>query len=200
MRHRSVAFTFTITDVVTEVNGSLRVIKLMATIQKAKPSFSTMVASGTVVSSVFRGPNKETKWCVLTKKNKEITRDNAYQNTLQRSAVIRFMGCKLPVIGFNSGRYDLQLIGKYFITHLGQEDEVLSGEKQGQIMYMDTPQFKFLDIRNYLSPGITYDKWFKTYGAKQTKSWLPYQWFDSADKLDYKGLLPILVLVFTTKK
>ena len=122
------------------------------------------------------------------------------KKTLQRNAVIRLMGYKLPVIGFNSGRYDLQLIGKYFITHLGQEDEVLSGEKQGQIMYMNTPQFKFLDIRNYLSPGITYEKWVKTYGAKQTKSWLPYEWFDSADKLDYKGLPPILVLVFTTKK
>ena len=57
-------------------------------------------------------------------------------------------------------------------------------------MYMNTPQFKFLDITNYLSPGITYDKWVKTYGAKQTKSWLPYEWFDSADKLDYEGLPP----------
>ena len=93
---------------------------------------------------------------------------------------------QVPVVGFNSGRYDLQLIRKYFINHLGQEN-VLSGEKQGRIMYMNTPQFKFLDITNYLSPGITYDKWVKTYGAKQTKSWLPYEWFDSADKLD-KGL------------
>ena len=82
----------------------------------------------------------------------------------------------------------MQLIRKYFITHLGQENGVLSGEKQGQIMYINTPQFKFLDITNYLAAGDSYDKWVKTYGAKQTKSWLPYEWFDSADKLDYKGL------------
>ena len=94
---------------------------------------------------------------------------------------------QVPVVGFNSGKYDLQLIRKYFITHLGQEN-VASGEKQGRIMYMNTSQFKFLDITNYLAPGITYDKWVKTYGANQTKSWLPYEWFDSADKLDYKGL------------
>ena len=25
---------------------------------------------------------------------------------------------------------------------------------------------------------------------KETKSWLPYEWFDNADKLDYKGLPP----------
>ena len=94
---------------------------------------------------------------------------------------------QVPVVGFNSGRYDLNLIRKYFISHLGQED-VVSAEKQGQIMFMKRPQFLFLDIINYLAPSITYDKWVKTYGANQTKSWLLYEWFDSADKLDYKGL------------
>ena len=65
---------------------------------------------------------------------------------------------QVPVVGFNSDRYDLHLIRKYFITHLGQENGELSGEKQGQIMYINTPHFKFLDITNYLSPGISYDK------------------------------------------
>ena len=57
-------------------------------------------------------------------------------------------------------------------------------------MYINTPHFKVLDVTNYLSPGISYDKWVKTYGAHETKSWLPYGWFDGADKLDYKGLPP----------
>ena len=96
---------------------------------------------------------------------------------------------QVPVVGFNSGRYDLQLIRKYFINHLCEEN-VSSGEKQGRIMFINTLQFKFLDVTNYLSPGITYNKWVKTYGAKQTKSWLPYERFDSADKLDYKGIPP----------
>ena len=122
-----------------------------------------------------------------------------YQSLVQRSALIRAdveerymppdferlsedqqnlikQWCEqVPVVGFNSGRYDLQLIKKYFITHLGQENGVLSGEKRAQIMCINTPQFKFLDITNYLSPGISYDKWVKTYGAKQTKSWLLYE-------------------------
>ena len=105
----------------------------------------------------------------------------------KQQGLIKQWCSQVSVIGFNSGRYDLNLIRKYFISHLGQE-KVDSGEKQGQIMYMKTPQFVFLDVINYLAPGITYDKWVKTYGAKQTKSWLPYEWFDSADKLDYKGL------------
>ena len=97
---------------------------------------------------------------------------------------------QVPVIGFNSGKYDLHLIRKHFVSHLGKENGVFAGEKQGRIMFLNTPSFKFLDVINYLSPGINYDKWVKTYGAKQTKSWLPYEWFDSADKLDHKGLPP----------
>ena len=93
------------------------------------------------------------------------------------------------MIGFNSGRYDLNLIRKHFISHLGEE-QVESGEKQGQIMFMKTSKFTFFDVTNYLSPGTHYDKWVKTYGAKQTKSWLSYEWFDSAAKLDYEGLPP----------
>jgi len=55
-------------------------------------------------------------------------------------------------------------------------------------MYMSTPVFKFLDICNYVSPGTSYEKWVKTYGAKLSKSWLPYEWFDCADELDFEGL------------
>ena len=51
-----------------------------------------------------------------------------------------------------------------------------------------TPRYNFLDIMNYMAPGTTYDKWVRTYDATQTKSWIPYEWFDSPDKLDYPGL------------
>jgi len=37
---------------------------------------------------------------------------------------------------------------------------------------------------------MSYEKWVKTYGSSQTKSWLPYEWFDSAEELDYEGLPP----------
>ena len=48
---------------------------------------------------------------------------------------------QVPVIGFNSGRYDLHLNRKYVVSHLGQENGVFAGEKQGQIMYISTAQF-----------------------------------------------------------
>ena len=84
---------------------------------------------------------------------------------------------QVPVLGFNSGHYDLKLIRQHFVP---------------LTMFISTPKFKFLDVVNYLAPGITYDKWVKTYGATLTKSWLPYEWFDSPAKLDFPGLPPYL--------
>ncbi|KAK3727765.1 hypothetical protein QZH41_016414 [Actinostola sp. cb2023] len=71
---------------------------------------------------------------------------------------------QVPVLGFNSGRYDLNLIHKFFVEKLTE------------------------GIEKCLGPGTSYDKWVKAYGCEKTKSWFPYEWFDSADKLDHPGL------------
>ena len=100
--------------------------------------------------------------------------------------------CQVPVLGFNSGHYDLKLIRQHFIPLLAQDPGTFAAEKNGRIMFINTPKFKFLDVLNYLGPGITYEKWVKTYGATLSKSWLPYEWFDSPDKLDFPGLPPYM--------
>ena len=99
---------------------------------------------------------------------------------------------QVPVLGFNSGHYDLKLIRQNFIPLLAQDPGTFAAEKNGRIMFINTPKFKFLDVLNYLGPGITYEKWVKTYGATLAKSWLPYEWFDSPDKLDFPGLPPYM--------
>ena len=99
---------------------------------------------------------------------------------------------QVPVLGFNSGHYDLKLIRQHFIPLLAQDPGTFAVEKNGRIMFINTPKFKFLDVLNYLGPGITYEKWVKTYGATLAKSWLPYEWFDSPDKLDFPGLPPYM--------
>ena len=99
---------------------------------------------------------------------------------------------QVPVLGFNSGHYDLKLIRQHFIPLLAQDPGTFAAEKNGRIMFINTPTFKFLDVLNYLGPGITYEKWVKTYGATLAKSWLPYEWFDSSDKLDFPGLPPYM--------
>ena len=77
---------------------------------------------------------------------------------------------QIPVVGFNWGKYDLNLIKKYFVTHVGGEKTVTVAKKQEKIMFLTTPNLKFFGIINYLGPGTSYKKWVKTYGSGQTKS------------------------------
>ena len=96
---------------------------------------------------------------------------------------------QVPVLGFNSGTYDLNLIKKYFAEHLADTTGKVRVAKNGnKIMFLLTSGFRFLDIINYLGPGTSYEKWVKAYECKTVKSWFPYEWFDRPEKLDYPGL------------
>ena len=66
----------------------------------------------------------------------------------------------------------------------GQE----AGKNHVLVYTIPTTNFKFLDICNYLGPSTSYERWVKMYGSSQTKSWLPYEWLDCADRLHYDGL------------
>ena len=96
---------------------------------------------------------------------------------------------QVPVVGFNSGKYDLNLIKKHFVERLTSGGEhVKVGRKANRTIFLINSSYRFLDIMNYLAPGTSYDKWVKAYGCAQTKSWFPYEWFDSPDKLDHPSL------------
>ena len=95
---------------------------------------------------------------------------------------------QVPVVGFNSGRYDLNLIKEHFVEELADLGNVHVGKKVSKTMFIKTQTLLFLDIINYLGPGTSYDSWIKAYGASAQKAWLPYEWLDSPDKLDYPGL------------
>ena len=55
-------------------------------------------------------------------------------------------------------------------------------------MFLLTQEFRYLDIINYLGPGTSYEKWTKAYESTAEKSWFPYEWFDTPEKLDHPGL------------
>ena len=96
---------------------------------------------------------------------------------------------QVPVTGFNSGTYDLNLIKKHFVEHLADTTGKVRVAKNGnKIMFLLTCGFCFLDIINYLGPGTSYEKWVKAYECKTVKSWFPYEWFDRPEKLYYPGL------------
>ncbi|KAL9963464.1 hypothetical protein ACROYT_G026975 [Oculina patagonica] len=96
---------------------------------------------------------------------------------------------QVPVVGFNSGSYDLNLIKNNFAERLADTTGKVRVAKNGnKIMFLLTQGFRFLDIINYLGPGTSYEKWVKAYECEAKKSWFPYEWFDSPEKLDYPGL------------
>ena len=94
---------------------------------------------------------------------------------------------QVPVFGFNSGRYDINMIKEYFVKNLAALSDVNVAKKENSFMFLSTPNFKFLDIKNYLAPGLSYDAWCRAYGCELQKLAFPYEWFDSFDKLNHKG-------------
>ena len=43
--------------------------------------------------------------------------------------------------------------------------------------------FKFLDVKNYIGPGLSYDAWCNSMGCRLQKLMFPYKWLDSYEKL-----------------
>ena len=94
---------------------------------------------------------------------------------------------QVSVFGFNSGRYDINMIKEYFVKDLAEISNVNVAKKENSDMFLSLPIFKFLDIKSYLAPGLSYDAWCRAYGTELQKLVFPYEWFDSFDKLNHKG-------------
>ena len=98
----------------------------------------------------------------------------------------------LPVFGFNSGRYDLNLIKSYLIPYLicDKETEPTFIKKANDSISFKVEDVQFLDIMKFLGGATTLDSFLKAYKASETKSFFPYKWFDSPDMLDCTELPP----------
>ena len=74
------------------------------------------------------------------------------------------------MIGFNSGKYDVNMVKQYFVkeTSYNKEDEcgevVFAAKKENNYMFLSTSKFKFLHVKNYIGPGLSYDAWCKSMG------------------------------------
>jgi len=81
---------------------------------------------------------------------------------------------QVPVVGFNSGSYDPNLIKNHFASTLAEVSKKVKVAKKGnKTMFLLTWGARFLDIINYLGPGTSYAKWVKAYGSESEKSWFP---------------------------
>jgi G:T-mismatch repair DNA endonuclease (very short patch repair protein) len=99
---------------------------------------------------------------------------------------------RVPVIGFNSGRYDLNLIKREFHTFFSSKDshEITTIKRCNQYIAVYTEHLVFLDIFNYLAPGYTYANYLKAFVGDTAKGIFPYSWMDSVRKLKCKTLPP----------
>ena len=79
------------------------------------------------------------------------------------------------------------MIKEYFVKNLAGISDVNVAKKGNSYMFLSTPRFKFLDIKSYLAPGLSYDAWCRAYGTELQKLVFPYEWFDSFEKLNHKG-------------
>ena len=116
---------------------------------------------------------------------------------------------QLPVIGFNSGKYDLNVIKQFFVPYLlkpskqedtddgNDEDEEGDDDddetrfvikRQNTFMCFSTKKLKFLDIINFIAPGYSYDKYLKAYGCELQKGHFPYEYMDGIGKLEDSAL------------
>lgn len=77
------------------------------------------------------------------------------------------------MLGFYSGGYDLNAIRQNFVDKLA-DTKVKVAKESNKIMFLFTEDFKFLDVVNCLSPGVSYDEWVKAYDCKFSKAWLPH--------------------------
>ena len=69
-------------------------------------------------------------------------------------------------------------------------NNVAVAKKDNSYMFLITPKFKFLDVKNYLSPGLSLDDWCRANKCQVEKLVFPYEWLDSYDKLSHVGPVP----------
>ena len=97
----------------------------------------------------------------------------------------------LPVFGFNSAKYDLNLIISYFLPILVNERDIEPTviKKANQFISFKFGDIQLLDIMNFLGGATSLDSFFKAYKTSETKG-IPYEWFDHPDKMQNTELPP----------
>ena len=98
---------------------------------------------------------------------------------------------RVTVIGFNIGKYDLNIVKEYFVNKIrcNKDDEcnedVFAAKKENNYMFLITSKFKYLDVKSYIGPGLSYDTWCISMGCRLLM--FPYKWLDGYEKFRHVG-------------
>ena len=96
----------------------------------------------------------------------------------------------LPVFGFNSAKYDINLIKSYLLRNLINERnmEPTVIKKAKQFVSFSFSDVQLLDIMNSLGEATSLDSFLKAYKTSETKGFFLYEWFDCPQKMNNSEL------------
>ena len=97
---------------------------------------------------------------------------------------------QVPTLGFNSKSYDLPLflseLAAFILKTDGRSPFIL--RRNNKYIGILTDHFRFLDITNYLSPGISYSGYLKAFDCTESKFFFPYEYFTDLSILEETAL------------
>ena len=108
----------------------------------------------------------------------------------------------LPVFGFNSAKYDINLIKSHLLPILINEKnmEPTVIKKANQLVSFEIGDVQLLDTMNFLVRAKSFDSFLKAYKTAETKGFFPYEWFDCPQKMNNSELPPYDVFFEQTSK
>ena len=97
---------------------------------------------------------------------------------------------QMPVVGFNSANYDINLAKPYMINRfiLGQPKKAHVIKKGNEFISITTEKLIFLDVTKFIAPGFTYSKYLKAFGIEETKGHFCYDYITDLEKLEETSL------------
>ena len=95
---------------------------------------------------------------------------------------------EIPVIGYNSSKYDINLIKPYFINKFLFNEKCHVIKRRNEYIAISTPKFRFLDLIHFTAGG-SYASCLKAYNINEKKGFWCYEYIDDLDKL-YERQLP----------
>jgi G:T-mismatch repair DNA endonuclease (very short patch repair protein)/DNA-directed RNA polymerase subunit RPC12/RpoP len=97
----------------------------------------------------------------------------------------------IPVVGFNSGSYDLNVIKPPLLRIFHETGKIhFSIKRNSRLQCLQTDKFKFLDMINYLTPGTSYKNYLKAFDVSTSKGYFPYDYITSLEILQETSLPP----------
>ena len=98
----------------------------------------------------------------------------------------------LPVFGFNSAKYDINLIKSYLLPIQVNERQIEPTviKKANQLVSFKFGDVQLLDIIYFLGGATSLDSFLKANKTEETISFFPHEWFDDPEKLNNQELPP----------